>query len=103
MILTLLDLVRKKPLKNAPGEHVFWLHDGHSISNLRELRDAFKLMTNRQFSHHVTAERNDFVNWITDILEDSVLADDLALVQTQREAYEVVSKHLADWYELSHA
>lgn len=103
MILTLLDLVRKRPLKNAPGEHVFWLYDGQAISNLRELRDAFRSMSKEQFDHHVNSNRNDFSIWIADILADGVLADDLLMAKSSLQAEQILVKHLNDWYELSHA
>ncbi len=99
MVLTLLDLVKRKPVLNAPSDQVFWLHDGYQIANLRELRDALATMTKRQFEHHVNAEKNDFATWVRDVLADDVLADDLHAATTRKEARAVLEQHLLDWYE----
>lgn len=56
-------------------EHRFVLLTGKEIKSLEELEAALEIMSGSVFRHHVTEYRNDFANWIKDILKD----DDLAL------------------------
>ncbi len=55
----------------------FWTKDGRSIKNLHELLIELKYMSEGTFFHHVSHEKNDFANWIRDVLDDSYLANKL--------------------------
>jgi len=102
MVLTLLDLVKQKPVFDASEDKVFWLHNGYTLKNLRELRDALATMTNSQFNHHVTETRHDFSDWIRDVLNDEVLADDIQTATDRHQARAILEQHLNDWYESRH-
>lgn len=72
--------VSKKPTKKyvkAKGDQRFFLVDGTVISNLFELADALDMMGHEMFYHHVDGDRNDFSNWVRDILKEAELADKL--------------------------
>lgn len=55
----------------------FWCYDGSIFSTLEELSDSLKKMSNSTFNYHVTEKKNDFINWIYDVIGDIKLAQDL--------------------------
>lgn len=60
-------------------EHCFWVHDGPILSDLTELRHALQHeITDEQFNHHVSEEKNDFADWIRDALHDGHCATEVA-------------------------
>lgn len=64
-------------LSNVPEPFVFHCHDGREFWNLRDLAHAVGSMGEETFSHHVNAERNDFANWVADVIGDHALAREL--------------------------
>jgi len=64
-------------LANVPDQFIFHCYDGRKFWNLRDLAEAVSSMSGDVFSHHVTAERNDFANWVADVIGDHVLAREL--------------------------
>lgn len=59
-------------------EHCFWVHNGPILSDLVELRNALENeITDEQFNHHVTPERNDFAAWIRESLGDGHCATEV--------------------------
>ncbi len=76
----------KKILANVPEEYVFWCHDGGIYHNLMELRDALQMMADDTYCYHVNAEKNDFMNWVRDVIEDEELADELFHAANRGEA-----------------
>lgn len=68
-----------KRLKNVPIDKAFYVYEGGTIRNLYELAEALSLMKTASFNHHVSAGRNDFANWVRDVIDDSVLASGLML------------------------
>jgi hypothetical protein len=70
-------------LSDVSGEFVFWLCDGRTIRNLTELGAALKDMRDDVFGYHVNAEKNDFANWIRDIIGDKTLASSISKLKTR--------------------
>lgn len=69
--------------KDVPDEKVFWLNDGRVLKNLKELKEALRNMEDHVFFHHVNKERNDFYNWIKEVVKDSKLAKGIQRVKTK--------------------
>lgn len=67
----------KRILADVAEEKVFWCHDGSVFKNLIELKNALGKMSDETFSYHVNDEKNDFSNWIRDVIGDGKLAKDL--------------------------
>ncbi|RLE38471.1 hypothetical protein DRJ17_03850 [Candidatus Woesearchaeota archaeon] len=65
-------------LASTEGDKRFFVSDGQIVSNLYELPIAIRNMSLETFSYHVNANKNDFSNWINDVLGDSKLASDIA-------------------------
>jgi hypothetical protein len=89
--------VSKQALVCASGEQCFWVTDGRVISNLAELHDALKVMNSDVFAHHVNKEKNDFANWIADILGDADLAQNLRSAKKPNTACAIVARRLKSY------
>jgi len=76
----------------VPVDNVFYLNDGRILKSLCELRDALKAMDAGTFSHHVNQERNDFANWVRDIMKKKAVANQMAAANTRKAMLAVVSK-----------
>lgn len=66
-----------KFLSDVPESNKFWCNDGTALSSLKELKNALHAMKKETFAHHVNESRNDFSNWINDVIGDSELAEKL--------------------------
>ncbi len=95
--LALKDIVARARdhFKKAPYEHVFVLHSGESIADLRELAEAFEEMNHELFSYHVNAHRHDFSTWIREVLQEHALAEELEKTRKhpQEHSY-VIYRHI---------
>lgn len=78
-------------LANVPEEYVFWCINGHILRNMRELRDEFGSMSNESYVFHTSGEKNDFSNWVADIIKDEELARDLRNAPDQAWAAKTVA------------
>ncbi len=65
----------EKYFADVEPEFRFWLGDGRVIKNLNELAHALRTMHNSTFFHHVNRDKNDFSNWIKEIIKDKALAE----------------------------
>jgi len=52
----------------------FYLVNGKKITNLSELKDAIKDISDEDFVHHVNPDKNDFANWVRGVFKDNDLA-----------------------------
>ncbi|MBD3354834.1 hypothetical protein GF361_02525 [Candidatus Woesearchaeota archaeon] len=59
----------------------FILKDGTVIKNLFELSKQLDKMPEEVFSHHVNENRNDFYNWVKDVVKDKSLARKISSVK----------------------
>ncbi|MCX6273538.1 MAG: DUF5752 family protein [Bacteroidetes bacterium] len=71
-----------KKKKNVEKDKVFYLVNGQVINNLKELYTMIHNMPEEVFFHHVTAQRNDFSNWVHDVMGDKPLAAKIAKAAT---------------------
>ena len=85
---------KKKPLMHADEAHCFWAHTGAVLSNLRDLERALEEMTDEEFGQHVNAEKNDFANWVEEVLRDKECAKGLRRAKRRMSARTCVTKRL---------
>ncbi len=81
-------------LGNAPEEYTFECCDGRIFRNMKDLLEAFASMTDETFAFHANAEKNDFSNWIKDIIRDDKLARDLGKSASRAEAAKRVRERI---------
>ena len=84
-----------KFLADVPEEYVFRCCDGGIFSNLQELKDGLESMTDESFACHSNEEKNDFSNWIRDVIGDEKLAGGLQKAVTRTEAAKQVDSRVA--------
>jgi len=85
----------QKFLANVPEEYVFWCCDGRLFRNMQELGDAFNTMTDETFACHANTEKNDFSNWVRDIIKDDKLAQGLGESLDRMQAANAVASRIA--------
>ncbi len=83
-----------KKLENVPSQHSFKLKSGKEITNLYELALHLAAMDDDTFSHHVNGDKNDFRNWVLDIVRDEGLADKIANAKDRKKMANVVEKRV---------
>ncbi len=81
-------------LANVAQDKVFWRHDGGVVKNLDELAAALREMSEETFRYHATGDKNDFSNWIRDVIGDGTLASQLHKAMTQGTAARKVETRL---------
>ncbi len=62
-------------LSDCEADKAFYLANGTYLRNLHELADALKYMDSNTFLAHVNESKNDFYNWVLDVIEDEMLAE----------------------------
>ena len=77
---------KMKYLADVPEEYSFRCHDGCVFKNMRELRDGLANMSDETYTYHANSEKNDFSQWVKDIIQDEKLATDLRNAQSRSEA-----------------
>ena len=82
-------------LENAPQAKVFWCHDGRVVHSLEELAAALRDMSEETFRYHVTKDKNDFRNWVRDVIGDTTLANQLGKAGTQTTSAHKVEARLS--------
>ena len=81
-------------LADASPEQCFWVNNGPVIKNLSEMADSLACMNDDIFKHHVNKEKNDFGNWVRDVLKDEELANDITSVRYKEKILKKVQSRL---------
>ncbi len=76
-------------------EHEFVLSNGFRLKNLQELADALRTMDYSVFENHVTTHKNDFANWVKDVMGLNDLADSMTTIKNR----EVMANLIENWYK----
>jgi len=82
-------------LGDVPDGKHFWCHDGKLIKNLGELEKALNDMSDETFHYHSSEGRNDFSNWIRDVVGDNKLAKDLSKAKSRIRASNAVAQRIS--------
>lgn len=64
-------------LGNVADEYVFRCRDGSVFRSVRELYDGLTTMSGESFTFHASESKNDFSQWVQDVIRDEKLARDL--------------------------
>ncbi len=85
----------KQYLAQVPSEHLFWCHDGRVFRDMSDLARALDTMSEEVFSYHANVEKNDFANWVRDVIGDQQLADELVRARGRGVAAAAVQRRVA--------
>lgn len=91
---TAKQTIEKKNLVKAKGSACFWTRDGLILESLVTLSNALRNMSDDEFYHHVTKDKNDFADWVEEILHDAECASALRKSKKPNTAATVVVRHL---------
>ncbi len=78
-------------LAKVPAESVFWCRDGSIYGSMKELAEGLVTMSDEAFAYHSNSEKQDFSNWVRDVIKDEKLASELALATNRLQAAEYVA------------
>lgn len=87
--------IREIKAPEMPFESItLWLSNGMVVKSLDDLAEAVSAMSEATFHYHVNVERNDFANWIQDVIGDKDLAMKLSKVHKRTDFYSLLKSHL---------
>jgi len=85
-----------KQLRNVPADKVFYVFEGGHINSIYQLADTLSSISAKSFNHHVSSLRNDFANWVRDVIQDSELAPVLAALKTRTHMEKAVRERIKE-------
>lgn len=83
-----------KLFENVEEEKTFFLNDGRIIRNVYELANALNDMKEKTFKHHVNKKKNDFSEWIRDVVHEEKLANEIARLVMKDKIQIAIQKHV---------
>lgn len=86
--------VKRRIMGEVPTTYHFYLNDGRRLKNLHELIDALDDMSDEVFGFHVNDAKNDFANWVENIIQDDLLAKEMKKAKTKVDTQLRVFKHI---------
>ncbi len=89
------DEIRKWQ-NQVPDDKVFWCCDGRVLRNLNDLATALKEIPEETYRRHVDSEKNDFSNWIRDVVGDVTLTRQMRKAKSRMTAARRVTERL-EW------
>jgi hypothetical protein len=81
-------------LADTDPEKSFWLSNGRTLKNLKELKEALETMDPEVWRNHVSVEKNDFANWVEGVFGDKQLGLSLRKVKSPKTAAKRVASKL---------
>lgn len=81
-------------LQNVSEDKVFWASNGSVLRNLTDLAVVLENMGIEHYKHHVNYEKNDFSNWLKDVVKDEILAKDLVHARNKESAIKKVKERI---------
>ncbi|MCB9359172.1 hypothetical protein H6503_04535 [Candidatus Woesearchaeota archaeon] len=86
--------IEKRLPGEVPEKYHFYLNDGRRLKDIYELIEAFDSMSDEVFRYHVNEDKNDFYNWIKEVMNDDHLAKEIHAVEDRVEAQLKLLKHI---------
>jgi hypothetical protein len=79
-------------------DHRFRMINGLELRNMCDLADALEVVDEGTFSFHVNDVRNDFAEWVKDVLGDHALADKLSTLSS-KEDFAVATRTRVNYFK----
>jgi hypothetical protein len=76
-------------------EQYFYVSDGSVLKSLNDFVLKMKNISSDSFAHHVNAEKNDFANWIREVLKDGKLALSVSKAKSPTDVLSAIQKRLS--------
>ena len=92
----------EKILSEVHPNREFKLHLGANLKSLYELCEALDIMSEASFSHHVTKQKNDFANWIRDVIGDIKLAHHVDKIKRKKDINDAVKLRIKELERVSY-
>ncbi|MBI3050899.1 hypothetical protein HYY74_00395 [Candidatus Woesearchaeota archaeon] len=80
---SLMATEARRILARVPLNVSFWLCTNEQLKSLDELSRALGRVTDEVFRYHVNRDKNDFENWIREIINDRELAREISRIKTR--------------------
>ena len=71
-------------LRTLPDDEAFWLCNNQTVHSLHELAEMLPELDDTTFRYHIQRDRNDFEDWIKNVIGDRELAREIARVKTKQ-------------------
>lgn len=81
-------------LADVRPEQCFWVNNGPILRNIHEIYDAIAYMKDETLRHHINDEKNDFSNWVRDVLKDGELADSLSRAKSREKILKKIKSRI---------
>ncbi len=81
-------------INHISPENCFFLCNGEVFRNLVELGYGMDLMDPETFEFHVNEHKNDFANWVCDVMQEHELAEALKQTQSRDKMQIAILKHI---------
>lgn len=72
----------------------FYLPNGKPVKSLRELVEEINIMSDEDFTSHVSDEKNDFSEWIEHVINDKALSDKIRPLRTKHDMLSVLMERI---------
>ena len=96
------DTMSQNPLlTTVPQEHYFHAANGTIIRGILELDQALEHMSEETFSYHVNSTKNDFANWIRNIIKDEALAAKIGNTDNKQAMQIIVLRRVIEIFQQS--
>jgi hypothetical protein len=82
-------------LVDVEPQYYFYVCNGTVLKNLTDLQILLQHIDNGTFSYHVNSGKNDFFNWIRDIVKDNILAKKIADARTKEAALKYLNERIS--------
>ena len=86
----------RKFLSSVRPEKSFWINNGPIVNNIRNLPKALEQVSEDTFTHHVNGEKNDFYNWITEVIGDQKLARRIKAVRSKQDFIKELKNRISE-------
>jgi hypothetical protein len=88
----------QKVLADCRPDWAFWVCNGQVLRNIHELASAIENMNDGTFFYHVNDEnnKNDFAQWILDVIQDGELAHKLKKIRNRKRYGEIIRARIKE-------
>lgn len=84
----------RRVLSDVSAEKCFWFNNRPIVRNIYELVATINNISEDAFKYHVNEEKNDFSNWIRDVLKDEKLAKTLLKTKTKNTTVKKIKERI---------